>query len=121
MCVNAGQHFPHDRDRATMQDFAEAVFDDPHGIRIAIEVTAGAKHAAFPSGYNAWRKTIGCRVTAPALEGRANKAVIALVAATLDVPASAISIHSGQTSSQKKVLVTGLGKDEIINRLSRVL
>jgi uncharacterized protein (TIGR00251 family) len=120
MCVNAGQHFPHYQDRATMPEFAEAVFDDPHGTRIALEVTTGAKHPAFPSGYNAWRKAIGCRVTAPAIEGRANKAVIALVAAMLDVPASAISIQSGQTSTQKRVLVTGLGKDEIINRLSRV-
>lgn len=120
MCVNAGQHFPGEEDRAAMQDFAEAVFEDPHGTRISLEVTAGAKNAAFPSGYNAWRKAIGCRVTAPALEGRANKAVIALVAATLEVPASSISIQSGAATSQKKVLVFGLKKDVVVNRLIRL-
>ncbi len=100
-----------------MPDYADALFEDPHGTRIAIEVTAGAKKGTFPYGYNEWRKSIGCRVTAPALEGRANKAVIALVSGTLGVPASSVSIHSGATSSQKKVLVTGMVKEAVLERL----
>ena len=102
-----------------MPDYADALFEDPHGTRIAIEVTAGAKVAAFPAGYNEWRKSIGCRVTAPALEGRANKAVIALVAKALSAPASSVSIQSGATSSQKKVLVAGMGRDEILKCLDK--
>jgi hypothetical protein len=84
---------------------------------IAIEVTAGAKDAAFPSGYNEWRRTIGCRVTAPALEGRANKAVLSLIAGKLGVPASAVSIVSGAASSQKRVLVAGIDKQDLLTRL----
>jgi uncharacterized protein len=102
-----------------MPDPADALFEDQHGTLVAIEVTAGAKTAAFPAGYNEWRKTIGCRVTAPALEGRANKAVMTLVSRTLRVPASAVSIHSGATSSLKKVLVTGMKRDEILSILLR--
>jgi hypothetical protein len=104
-----------------MPDFSDALFDDTHGTRIAIEVTAGAKTGTFPYGYNEWRKALGCRVTAPALEGRANKAVIALVSATLGIPASSVSIHSGATSSQKKVLVTGMKKDAILERLQPIM
>jgi uncharacterized protein len=104
-------------DRATMSGYEAALFEDRDGIRIAIEVTAGAKTEAFPAGFNEWRKTIGCRVSAPALEGRANKAVIALVSSALDVPSSSVSIHSGATSSQKKVLIRGMSKREILERL----
>jgi uncharacterized protein len=100
-----------------MSGFADALFEDRDGTRIAIEVTAGSKTEAFPAGYNEWRKTIGCRVSAPALEGRANKAVIALVSSALDVPASSVSIHSGATSSQKKVLVSGKSKKDVLELL----
>jgi uncharacterized protein (TIGR00251 family) len=100
-----------------MSDFADALFEDRDGTRISIEVTAGARTEAFPAGYNEWRKMIGCRVSAPALEGRANKAVIALVSSALDVPASSVSINSGATSSQKKVLVSGMSKNDVLELL----
>lgn len=103
-----------------MPDFSDALHEDRHGTVISIEVTAGAKVPLFPAGYNAWRKTLGCRVAAPALEGRANKAVIALVSATFGIPTSSVSIQSGATSSQKKVLVQGLDRQEILNRLQPV-
>jgi uncharacterized protein len=102
-----------------MPDLADALFDDPHGTQIAIEVTAGAKAAAFPAGYNEWRNTIGCRVTSPALEGRANKAVMTLIARKLKVPASSVRIQSGAASSQKKVLVTGMSREEILSCLQQ--
>jgi uncharacterized protein len=97
-----------------MPDLADALFDDRNGTLISIEVTAGAKVAAFPAGYNEWRKTIGCRVTAPALEGRANKAVMTLIAQKLNIPASSVSIHAGATSSLKKVLVAGMSRQDVL-------
>jgi len=100
-----------------MPDLADALFEDRDGTRIAIEVSAGSKVEVFPAGYNAWRMTIGCRVSSPALEGRANKAVIALISKTLGVPASSVSIHSGATSSQKKVLVSGLSRQDVLDIL----
>lgn len=101
-----------------MPDIADALFEDRHGIVIAMEVTAGAKTSAFPAGYNEWRKLIGCRVTAQAVEGKANKAVMELVARSLDVPVSSVSILSGSTASQKRVLVTGIAKNDLIRLLS---
>ena len=100
-----------------MPDFADALFEDRDGTRIAIEVTAGAKTEAFPAGYNEWRKTIGCRVTAPALEGRANKAVMTLYRANTGCPCIIGKYPSGATSSQKKVLVRGMSKQDILERL----
>jgi uncharacterized protein len=101
-----------------MPDIANALFEDRHGVVIAVEVTAGAKTNAFPAGYNEWRKQIGCRVTAQPVEGRANKAVIALVAQSLKVPPASVSILSGSTASQKRILVTGMMKSELLGRLS---
>ena len=102
-----------------LPDVSDAISEERQGVVIAIEVTAGAKVAVFPAGYNEWRNSIGCRVTAPALEGRANKAIIKLVAGTLDVPASSVSILSGTTSSLKRVLVTGASRQQVIGRLAK--
>jgi uncharacterized protein (TIGR00251 family) len=96
---------------------ADALFDDGHGTVIAIEVSPGAKSALFPAGYNEWRKAIGCRVTAPAVDGKANKAVIALISATIGVPASAVSIVSGLTSSQKRVRIAGVIRAQLVGQL----
>ncbi len=101
----------------SMPDLSAAVSEGPEGVVIAIEVTAGAKEASFPHGYNEWRRTIGCRVPDPALDGRANKAAIRLIAVTLDVPVSSISILSGAATSQKRVLVAGMSSRQILDRL----
>jgi uncharacterized protein len=100
-----------------LPDISGAVSEERQGVVISLEVTAGAKVAVFPSGYNEWRRSIGCRVTAPALEGRANKAVLKLVADRLGVPVSSVSILSGATSSQKRVLVGGIGREHVLGQL----
>jgi len=102
-----------------MPAFADALSEDRAGTVIALEVSAGAKQDTFPSGYNAWRKAIGCRITAPATEGRANKAIVRLVAAALGVPASSVSIISGQASTQKRIRIVGLGTAEVLSRLGQ--
>ncbi|MFA5236503.1 MAG: DUF167 domain-containing protein [Methanoregula sp.] len=96
---------------------ADALFDDHNGTLIAIEVSPGARSDLFPAGYNEWRKAIGCRVTAPAVDGKANKAVIGLISTTLGVPASSVSIVSGLASSQKKVRISGITRAQIAGQL----
>ncbi|PKL68332.1 MAG: hypothetical protein CVV30_10440 [Methanomicrobiales archaeon HGW-Methanomicrobiales-1] len=104
-----------------MPDISDALSSERNGTIISIDVTAGARSALFPAGYNEWRKAIGCRVTAPALEGKANKAIVTLIAGCLDLPVSSISIQSGATSSQKRVLVTGIAKNDLLLRLTSVI
>jgi uncharacterized protein len=115
VCVNTGQHFLIGGE--SMPDIAEALLENRQGTILAIEVTAGAKKNIFPDGYNAWRKTIGCRVAAEAVDGKANKAILSLVSDILDIPASAVSIQSGATSSQKKLLITGISRQTVLDRL----
>ena len=96
-----------------MSTIADAILEDSDGTLLAIEVSANARSNLFPAGYNEWRKSIGCRVTAPAVDGKANKAVIGLISSTTGVPVSSVFIVSGLTSSQKKIRITGISKAEI--------
>jgi uncharacterized protein (TIGR00251 family) len=104
-----------------MPDITDALFSDRQGVVIAIEVTAGAKADSFPAGYNEWRKAVGCRVTAPAVSGKANRAVLALIADTLGVSRSSVALLSGSTSSQKKVCICGIAREEVLEKLHRNL
>lgn len=58
------------------------------------------------------------RVSAPPERGRANDAVVALLAATLDVPAHTISVVSGHGGRDKLVELTGIAPEETERRLA---
>ena len=101
-----------------MTDITPALSSSEKGTIITIEVTACSSKASFPAGYNAWRKAVGCRVRAPALEGKANKEVIAVISDILVIEKRRISIISGTTSSVKKVLVEGMTPDQLKSAIS---
>jgi len=100
-----------------MSSFSDALFENSDGTTLAIEVTAGARKDLFPDGFNEWRRTITCRVTAPATGGKANRAVITLISESLEVPTAAVTIIGGTTASQKKVFLKGISKTQIMERL----
>jgi len=101
-----------------MTDITPALSSSDKGTIITIEVTAGSHNACFPAGYNTWRKAVGCRVRAPALEGRANKEVIAVIAEHIGIEKTRIRILSGSTSPIKKILVEGMTSDQLRSILS---
>ena len=104
-----------------MADISEALTNSTNGTIIAIEVSTGCKSDSFPSGYNPWRKALGCQVSAQPVDGKANFAIIALIALVFNVSRSDVSIVSGVTSSHKKVLVRGLFVDEIRLQLEKIV
>ena len=57
------------------------------------------------------------RVSAPPRDGRANTAVEALLARSLEIPVSHVSILRGRTSRGKLVAIRGLADDEVRRRL----
>jgi uncharacterized protein (TIGR00251 family) len=57
------------------------------------------------------------RVTAPPVEGAANKALIELLADRLKIRKSQIEIVAGQTSRHKMISVVGLHPSEVEERL----
>jgi len=57
-------------------------------------------------------------LTAPPVEGAANAACLAFLAALLDFPQSHIEILKGARSRTKVIRITGLTQDEVRERLS---
>jgi hypothetical protein len=101
-----------------MTDITPALSSSEKGTVITIEVSAGSSKACFPAGYNSWRKAVGCRVRSPAMEGRANKEVVAVISEMTGIEKTRISIISGSTSPVKKILVEGITPDQLRSVLS---
>lgn len=53
------------------------------------------------------------KVTSPPVDGRANKALVDLLAKTLKIPKKKIAIVSGRTSRLKTIHIFGLSLEEI--------
>jgi len=53
------------------------------------------------------------RLTAPPVDGKANKAVIAFWAKALNIPKSAVTIKSGLQSRMKKILLKGADEQQV--------
>lgn len=79
------------------------------GARIAVKVVPGARRDQIvgPLG-----DRLKIRVSAPPEGGKANKAVCALLAHTLGIKASAVSVIVGPGSPEKTVLVEGMTAEQ---------
>jgi uncharacterized protein (TIGR00251 family) len=83
--------------------------------RVRLRVSAGANSAHVVGRHGeAWK----VRVAAPAEGGRANEAVVRLLAETLSLPHNAVTLVSGHGARDKIVQLTGLGPTQIERRLS---
>jgi uncharacterized protein (TIGR00251 family) len=66
-----------------------------------------------------WRDgALKVRVTAPPQDGRANRAVEALLAEALSLKKNAVAVAGGLRSARKRVAIVGLTQDEIVRRLA---
>ncbi|HKG10328.1 MAG TPA: DUF167 domain-containing protein [Gaiellaceae bacterium] len=85
--------------------------------RLALRVSPGARSSAVVGRHGAaWK----IRVSAPPEDGRANAAVVRLLADALGVPARTISVVSGHGARDKLVELAGIAPDEIDRRLEAV-
>jgi uncharacterized protein (TIGR00251 family) len=90
----------------------------PDGVRVRLKVTPKAKRSQFgglldePDG----GKALKVQVTAAPEAGKANEAVIALLASEWAVAKSAISVVSGATDRRKLVEIRGPSQ-ELLARL----
>lgn len=60
-------------------------------------------------------------VNAPPEDGRANKALVELIAESLGVRRSQVELLRGQTSRAKQFLIRGLSKQELEQRIAALL
>lgn len=73
--------------------------------RLLLEVKPAAKKELFPTDFDEWRGRWGLAVKAPAQDGKANQAVIKVVAKALGLRMEDVVLVSGPTSRQKDVVV----------------
>ena len=72
---------------------------------LKLRVSPGARRPGFAGRHgDAWK----VRVAEPPEDGRANEAVLRLLAEALDVPRARLTLVSGQTSRDKIVMLDGL-------------
>jgi uncharacterized protein YggU (UPF0235/DUF167 family) len=86
----------------------------PTGVRIEIRVMPRAPRTAI-DGVRDGRVVV--RVTAPPVDNAANDAVVAALAAALDLPRRAIRIASGAGRRNKTAEITGLDEAQVRARL----
>jgi uncharacterized protein len=83
--------------------------------RVKLRVSPGAGRAAVVGRHgDAWK----VRVTEAPERGRANEAVVRLIADTLAVPRSSVTLVSGHGGREKILELTGLGPGLIERRLA---
>ena len=73
--------------------------------RLKLRVSPGARRPGIAGRHgDAWK----VRVSEPPEDGRANDAVLKLLATALDVPLASVALVSGHTSRDKIVVLDGL-------------
>jgi len=81
----------------------------PAGVRVALRVQPGARRTGIDGTrvLDDGKMVLALRVSAPAEGGRANAAVIKLLAKAWKIPKSAIEIVAGHGDRRKSVLIAG--------------
>ena len=86
--------------------------------RINVTVSPGAARTELVGKHgDGWK----ARIAAPPERGRANEALIELLADALAVPRSSVRVVSGLAAKKKVVEVDGLAAGEAVRRLTRAL
>lgn len=84
------------------------------GVVFAVRVTPRASRDAIEGEYQGALKV---RVTAPPVDDRANEALRRLLAEHLKLPLSAVRILSGEKSRNKRVQISGINRQQVMDLL----
>jgi uncharacterized protein (TIGR00251 family) len=83
------------------------------GIRFEVKVQPRASHTEIAGVLEGVLKV---RLNSPPVDGKANQALINLLAKTLGIPKKDISIIRGETNPSKLIHIAGLNKEEFLKR-----
>jgi uncharacterized protein (TIGR00251 family) len=85
-------------------------------VRISVRVRPGGRKDELRGFHDG---VLIARVSAPPVDGRANRALCRLVARRAGVPASHVEIVRGHRSREKVLSIVGLGTDDVERALGR--
>jgi uncharacterized protein (TIGR00251 family) len=92
--------------------------DHAEGILVSVRVQPGARKTGVVGEHSG---SLKLAVTAPPEDGRANAAVVELIRDLLGVKRSQVELHSGATGRYKKVLVRGVAKGGLSEKLESLI
>ena len=94
-----------------------AMTSHPHGTILPVRAQPGARKDAI-LGERAGALRVS--VTAAPEKGRANEAIVELLAESLNLKRSAIRLLGGETSRDKRLRIEGVAPDDLGSRLARL-
>lgn len=86
------------------------------GVVLVLHVQPNARHTEFAGPHG---EAMKLRLAAPPVDGKANSALLAFLAAFCEVPRAAVSLLSGESSRAKRVRIDGID-DTALTRLRRL-
>ncbi|THF61286.1 DUF167 domain-containing protein [Pseudothauera rhizosphaerae] len=89
---------------------------DEDCVVLTLHVQPNARHTEFAGLHG---EAMKLRLAAPPVDGKANTALCAFLAQFCEVPRSAVSLLSGESSRAKRVRIEGVD-DEVLRRLRRL-
>ena len=100
---------------SSTNDYFKIVGND---IIVKAKIVPGSSKNKIVGVYN---DTIKIAVTAPPVEGKANKKCIAYLAKYFDVAKSKIEIISGQTSKNKLIKIYDISHKEFLEKIEKIV
>jgi uncharacterized protein (TIGR00251 family) len=88
----------------------------PDGVIIRVRAAAGASRRGITGVHDG---AVKVAVTTAPEKGRANQAILSVLAAALDVSPRDLAMVAGATGRDKQVLVRGIAAAELRRRLAR--
>ena len=89
--------------------------EHPDGTVVIVRAVPGARSSEITGVHEG---ALRLRIAAPAVDGKANQALVATLAASLGVRKRQIEILKGEHGRDKQILVSGMSVQEIVGRLS---
>jgi len=86
-------------------------------IIIKAKIVPGSPKNKIIGAYN---DALKIAITAPPVEGKANKKCIAYLAKYFDIAKSKIEIISGQTSKNKLIKIYNIGKKDFLDKIEKI-
>jgi uncharacterized protein len=88
------------------------------GVVLSVKAKAGARTNALQGIHDGALKVA---VTQAPERGKANRAILDLLAEALDLRKSQIALLAGESSPQKRFLITGIGAEDLTRRIAAAL
>jgi uncharacterized protein (TIGR00251 family) len=95
-----------------------AITDHPEGVVLAVRAQPGASKAGLRGEQNGALKVA---VTQIAEKGKANQALVEVLAECLGLRRSQLELLAGQTQRDKRLLVRGVSRSELERRIAAAL